>query len=68
VVLKEEFDAALEALHQVRKSLREEIAEYPRPISGCDAQFNHLLALRVGIDSALVAMTAQVTIPTSRNP
>ena len=36
-----------------RAVLNEEIAAYPAPVTGCDAQFNHLLAQRSGINLEL---------------
>lgn len=33
-----------------RAALNEEIAAYPGPITGCDAQFNHLLEERAGLN------------------
>lgn len=42
--------ASLEAELQ---RIKMEIAEYPGPIAGCDAQFNHLLAERQRILDAL---------------
>jgi hypothetical protein len=45
-----------------------EISAYPSPISGCDAQFNHLLAERRRLNAALLALGARVFIPTPRSP
>lgn len=59
---------ALEALRQARKHLNREIAAYPTPISGCDAQFNHLLADRQRISAALRSLGQDVFIATPRNP
>ncbi|MFQ5625467.1 MAG: hypothetical protein ACE5FM_02305 [Methyloligellaceae bacterium] len=36
-----------------RAALNEEIAAYPPPIPACDAQFNHLLEQRSGINREL---------------
>ncbi len=36
-----------------RAALNAEIAAYPGPIAGCDAQFDHLLELRSGINGEL---------------
>lgn len=36
-----------------RVALNEEIAAYPGPITGCDAQFNHLLELRSSLSADL---------------
>ena len=40
-----------------RVALNEEIAAYPGPITGCDAQFNHLLELRVGLNQDLARLS-----------
>ena len=40
-------------LQAQRAALNEEIAAYPAPVTGCDAQFNHLLAQRSGINLEL---------------
>lgn len=59
------------AEHSMREALRHvaaEIATYPTPISGCDAQFNHLLAVRTQIGAALDALKREVFIPTPRTP
>ena len=57
-----------DALQRAHEALRSEISNYPTPISGCDAQFNHLLALRSRISSARAAFEADVFVPTSRTP
>ena len=54
------FDAATE--------LDAEIHSYPTPISGCDAQYNHLLAERRRVRRALEALDAPIHIPTPRAP
>ncbi len=36
-----------------RAELNEEISAYPGPITGCDAQFNHLLELRADLNVEL---------------
>jgi len=59
------------AEHAPRAARRQpdsEIAAYPAPISGCDAQFNHLLAERRRLARALSALRAEVFIPTPRTP
>lgn len=48
--------------------LDEEIRTYPGPISGCDAQYNHLLAERRRGRTALAALKAEIHIPTPRAP
>lgn len=56
------------ALLQARHALMREIADYPAPISGCDAQFNHLLAERQRLAGALDHLRQPVFIPTPRQP
>jgi len=55
-------------LESARQLLQIEISGYPAPISGCDAQFNHLLAERSRIAGALASLNEQVFIPTPRSP
>ena len=43
------WDAVHEHLEAVRKPLQAEIAAYPMPIAGCDAQYNYLLERRDAI-------------------
>jgi hypothetical protein len=43
-------------LQNEKALLVEEIRSYPRPIAGCDAQFNYLLARRDAIQRALIAL------------
>ena len=62
------LDDAQNALKTARRLLEAEIAAYPTPISGCDAQFNHLLAERHRIGDAIQALGAEVFIATPRRP
>lgn len=55
-------------LAAARRLLDAEIRDYPTPISGCDAQFNHLLAERQRITEALAQLDASVFVPTPRTP
>ena len=55
-------------LLQARKLLRDEIHDYPTPISGCDAQFNHLIGERQKVQEALSALQSTVFVPTPRAP
>lgn len=55
-------------LRSALRLLQSEIASYPTPIAGCDAQFNHLLAERRKIVDALGALDATVFVPTPRMP
>lgn len=60
--------AARAELSVARRLLQAEISAYPGPISGCDAQFNHLLSERKKIQGALRALEAEAFIATPRTP
>ena len=62
------LDEAESRLREARNMIGAEIADYPTPIAGCDAQFNHLLSERQKIDAALEAMGRDVFVPTPRSP
>ncbi|MEM1047516.1 MAG: hypothetical protein AAGL24_15260 [Pseudomonadota bacterium] len=62
------LQAAKQSLVRARLAIESEIHNYPRPISGCDAQFNHLLADRKRTANALAALEEDLVIPTSRAP
>ena len=55
-------------LAEAKRLISKEISGYPSPISGCDAQFNHLLAQRVRVAEALAALEAIPFIATPRQP
>ena len=55
-------------LATAQRLLAAEISAYPTPISGCDAQFNHLLAERQRISGAMAQLEASVFVPTPRTP
>lgn len=59
---------ALGCLKDAQKALFAEISGYPTPISGCDAQFNHLLSERHKIGEALVALGSTPFVATPRTP
>lgn len=59
---------AEKCLVAARSLVAAEISSYPTPISGCDAQFNHLLAQRATIDSSLQALKREVFVATPRTP
>ena len=59
---------AQQGLRQAKDQVNAEIRAYPTPISGCDAQFNHLLAERSRIGAALAELDQAVFIPTPRTP
>ena len=56
------------ALERAQADLTAEIRAYPAPISGCDAQYNHLLAERRRVHAALQALDEDIHIPTPRAP
>jgi len=58
---------AVAALRDAHDLLAHDIADYPTPISPCDAQFNALLSDRARIANALQALDDRPFIPTSRN-
>ncbi|WP_299406901.1 hypothetical protein [uncultured Roseobacter sp.] len=60
--------AAQSELAVARRLLSNEISAYPVPISGCDAQFNHLLAERQKVLLAIRSLEEDVFIPTPRAP
>ena len=47
------WQAVQDRLEARKAALNEEIAAYPGPIPGCDAQFNHLLEQRAGLNAEL---------------
>ena len=55
-------------LRAARRQLADEISTYPAPISGCDAQFNHLLAQRQRVANALAALATTPFVATPRQP
>jgi len=55
-------------LTTARQFLNDEIRNYPTPISGCDAQFNHLLAEREKVRAAISSLSNLVFVPTPRTP
>jgi hypothetical protein len=59
---------ARQHLAMAREALDSEIRDYPTPISGCDAQYNHLLAERRRANEALRALDSEIHIPTPRAP
>ena len=63
---KTHSNAATNSLKSALAELAKQINDYPTPISGCDAQFNHLLAERTKLEAALRALGAEVFIPTPR--
>ena len=62
------MQAARQHLATACAALDAEIRGYPTPISGCDAQYNHLLAERRRAHEARRALEADIHIPTPRAP
>ena len=60
--------AARAELAMARQLLQDEISSYPGPIAGCDAQFNHLLAERQKVLTAIQSLDDCVFVPTPRSP
>ena len=63
-----DLQTARQALAVARDALDAEIRSYPTPISGCDAQYNHLLAERRRAHEALQVLESEIHIPTPRAP
>ncbi|MEP2027576.1 MAG: hypothetical protein ABJI96_02565 [Paracoccaceae bacterium] len=60
--------AARSELAVARHLLHEEISNYPVPISGCDAQFNHMIGQRQKVLAAIQSLEEFVFVPTPRSP
>ena len=48
--------------------ISEELRAYPTPVSGCDAQYNHLLGMRNAIGAALRSLGGPEFVATPRTP
>jgi len=59
---------AVAKLESAKVLLNDEIRNYPAPVSGCDAQYNHLLVERKRVARALSALSEPLHIPTPRAP
>ncbi|MGP6089358.1 hypothetical protein [Antarctobacter jejuensis] len=62
----EEIAEAGRALRAALAYLSDELASYPGPVAGCDAQYTHLLATRSRVRKALNALDAEVFVATPR--
>lgn len=60
------LDDAQAALERAKALLLEEIAEYPTPISGCDAQYVRLVSDRTRIEGCLRVIEDQPFVATPR--
>lgn len=61
-----EIQQAALLLRAAQHALNDELRAYPGPVSGCDAQYTHLLATRTRVREALAALEADVFIATPR--
>ncbi len=61
-----ELAVAKAALERAKQELQSEIAEYPQPISGCDAQYIRLISDRTKIASCLRVIDEQPFVATPR--
>ena len=62
------LDRAGAAIAAALAQINHEIADYPGPIAGCDAQFNHLLDCRRRLERAGAALSRAEFVPTPRQP
>ena len=60
---RQEWDSLRHGLEALATSVATEIRAYPRPITACDAQFNHLLELRRLVPLELQRLEAAATDP-----
>ena len=57
------IETARRHLAMARDALDAEIRDYPTPVSGCDAQYNHLLAERRRAHEALQVLESEIPLP-----
>ena len=57
---------AMDKLREADALLRAELQAYPTPVSGCDAQYSHLIGLRGAISQALGALEAPPFVASPR--
>jgi hypothetical protein len=60
-----EWDTLRHNLQALTHSVAQEISAYPRPITACDAQFNHLLELRRALPAELQRLDAAANAGTT---
>ena len=68
VPFEQSIEQAEQALRHAATALQAEIRAYPTPISGCDAQYNHLIAERNRVLAAMGALNTPVFVATPRSP
>ena len=62
------IDNAADQLRAARDRIGDELRSYPTPVSGCDAQYNHLIGLRNAVSTALDALKTVPFVATPRAP
>ena len=60
---RQQWDSLRHGLEALAASVATEIRAYPRPITACDAQFNHLLELRRLVPLELQRLEAAANNP-----
>jgi hypothetical protein len=66
VRFEDALNGAILLLETAKRLITSEIGDYPTPVSGGDAQYNHLLSKRSQVSNALVALRRDVFVPTPR--
>ena len=59
---------AAEDLEIAQRQIQDALRNYPSPVSGCDAQYNHLIGLRGSISQARRLLQAPRFVATPREP
>ena len=55
-------------LEMAKELIQDEMRDYPTPVSGCDAQYNHLIGLRGSVSEALRVLDTLRFVATPRTP
>lgn len=66
VRFEDKLNCAILSLEAAKRLIGEEISEYPTPVAGRDAQYNHLLSRRSQVSRALDVLRQDVFVPTPR--
>lgn len=53
-------------LRAAKNLIQDELRDYPTPVSGCDAQYNHLVGMRNAVSLALEALNEPTFVATPR--
>ena len=62
------LDRAAAELRAAQQLISDELRAYPTPVSGCDAQYNHLISMRNAAAAALASLKAPPFVATPRTP